>query len=138
MNTFCFSKKRVRKRRIHTFGTNYQKSFIIWKFPCNIQKKAARKKFFDYTRRAGIAIAAAAFVILFIKATDFVEHSNYAKVIISVDSHGEVAPVNSIKLVDGITNPYISDTAKPLLLTTEHKEKLEKWEPRLYWELSFR
>lgn len=51
-------------------------------------------------------------MIIFIKTTDFVERSNYAKTVISVGNYGEVAPVNPIKLVDGITNPYISDTAK--------------------------
>ncbi len=90
-------------------------------------KKLFRRKVMGYIRWAGAVAAAVITLITFIKINDYVQRARFANTIVSVGTHGEVAPVSAIKLIDGISNPLVSDLAKPELFNKLSEDLDMNW-----------
>lgn len=75
-------------------------------------KKLWRKKITDYTKRICGVIAVLVCISAYVKIMDDTNRLKYTGTVLSINTTGEVAPINSVKLVDGITNPYISEPVK--------------------------
>ena len=71
-------------------------------------RRLRRGRIKDYIKRAAIVTAVFVCFVLFRIVLDLRNRLNYTNIVISVGACEEMAPINSIKLVDGITNPYIT------------------------------
>lgn len=81
-------------------------------------RKLRRGRIKDYIKRAAVVAAVIVCFVLFRTFLDLRNRLTYTNIVISVGECEEMAPINSIKLVDGITNPYITDDKRNELYQT--------------------
>lgn len=81
-------------------------------------KRLRWRRIKDYIKRTAIVTAVIVCFVLFWKVLDLRNRLAYTNIVISVGACQEMAPINSIKLVDGITNPYITEDKRTELYQT--------------------
>lgn len=81
-------------------------------FSSKYARKLMVQKIKDYVKRAAAAVVLAVSLVLFLKFRSLTYHMHFANTIVSVGVSEEIAPINAIKLVEGITNPYVNDNAR--------------------------
>lgn len=99
----------------------YQELFEITDYLTTSMKYSRRllkRKIINYIKRINTVIVVIACFVLFRELLDLRNRLTHTNIVISVGASAEVAPISSIKLVDGITNPYISDEKRYELYQT--------------------
>lgn len=90
-------------------------------------RRLLKRKIKDYIKRVITVLVVIACFVLFRALLDLRNRLTHTNIVISTGAYAEVAPINSIKLVDGITNPYISDEKRDELYQTLSEHLNMNW-----------
>ena len=75
--------------------------------------RMAFKKAFRRFRLVLTGLLAAAVIVMLVVVLPYLKRSKYANVVISVESSQELAPIQAVKMVEAIVNPYSAEGLKP-------------------------
>lgn len=82
------------------------------RFSMQYTKRLLRKKIIDYGKRISTFIVVIVSLVIYLNLLNYTNYLSLSATAIKVGLYEEVAPINAIKLVDSITNPFIDDTNK--------------------------
>lgn len=97
------------------------------KLSMQYSKRLRRRKIIDYAKRTGAVILAVIGLVMFFKLRNYTNRLAYTNSAVSIKTHGEIAPITAVKLVESITNPSVPDAIKGELYNTLSEQLNKNW-----------